>query len=126
MFSSIQKDVTNIRKSQCSPQKDCQVQCSPKDYNDRSSQKALKGMMSMGGIKNHPHKWQWPKPAELEVLIAGTGLNSSKLLYLICVDAWISSCLNFLPMLAEEIVHSVVTGVSQRFCTPFFSSLITL
>lgn len=71
--------------------------------------------MSMGGIKNHPHKWQWPKPAELEVLVAGTGLNSSKLLYLICVDAWISSCLNFLPMLAEEMVHSVVTGVPRDF-----------
>lgn len=121
LSSSIQKDVTNIRKTQCSPQKDCQVQCSPNDYNHRSSQKALRGT-STGGIKNHPHKCQWPKPAELPVLVAGTDLNFSKLLYGICVDAWSSSCLNFLPILAilaEEMVHSVLTGLFQRFLYTF-------
>lgn len=81
--------------------------------------------MGTGGINDHPDKSQLPKSPELPVLVAGTGLNFSKLLDGICVNAGSSSCLHFLPILAEEMVHSVVTE-PQRFCTPLFSSLFTL
>lgn len=75
--------------------------------------------MGTGGINDHPHKSQLPKSAELPVLVAGTGLNFSQLLDGIYVNAWSSSCLNFQPILAEKMAHSVVTRLSQRFYTPF-------